>query len=66
MAEARGFQATARRARLATIDGRPGLAVWSERQLSVALLFTISGERIVHYDVVADPQRLAVLRVADW
>lgn len=63
--ETRALQANARRARLVTIDGRPGIAVGSQRELQAALVFHIAGERIVHYDVVADPARLALLHIED-
>jgi RNA polymerase sigma-70 factor (ECF subfamily) len=63
--EARAFQAMARRARVVTIDGRPAIAVEFDGQLRAALLFLIAGERITHFDVVADPQRLSLLRVGN-
>jgi RNA polymerase sigma factor (sigma-70 family) len=62
--EAGGFQASARRARVVTIDGRPGIAVEVKGHLRAALVIVVAGDRIVRYDVVADPQRLAMLRVA--
>jgi RNA polymerase sigma-70 factor (ECF subfamily) len=61
--ETRAFQATARQARLVTINGRPGIAVRSAEVLRAALVFHIDGGRIVHYDVIADPQRLALLHI---
>jgi RNA polymerase sigma-70 factor (ECF subfamily) len=39
--------------------------VTTDRALRLALVFRIAGERIVHYDVIADPQRLALLRIED-
>jgi RNA polymerase sigma factor (sigma-70 family) len=63
--ETRALQAEARRARLVTIDGQPGIAVWSEQGLRIALVFHIAGDHIVHYDVIADPRRLALLNIED-
>jgi RNA polymerase sigma factor (sigma-70 family) len=65
VAEARRFQAIARRAHLVEIDGRPALAVISGQRVAAALVFVISGDRIRHYDVVADPQRLALLHIEE-
>jgi RNA polymerase sigma factor (sigma-70 family) len=63
IAETRALRSAARQARTALIDGRPGIAVWSDGRLHAALVFTIAGGRIVHYDVVADPRRLAHLHL---
>jgi RNA polymerase sigma factor (sigma-70 family) len=63
VSEAQGFQAMARRARVVSINKRPAIAVEINGRLRTALLFTITDDRIVHYDVVADPERLAVLRI---
>jgi RNA polymerase sigma factor (sigma-70 family) len=63
VAETRALQANARRARVLTINGRPGIGVVVEGQLRIALVFVIADDRIVHYDVVADPHRLATLRI---
>ncbi|MGP4018880.1 sigma-70 family RNA polymerase sigma factor [Saccharopolyspora sp. 5N708] len=65
VAETRALQANARRARVATVDGQPGIVVASDRGPSVALVFRVIGERIAHYDVIADPRRLALLHFAD-
>lgn len=65
-AETRALRANARRAALVTIDGRPGIAVRSDDgRARIALVFVVAGDRILHYDVIADPQRLAVLHVED-
>ncbi len=61
--ETRALRVNARRARLFVIDGQPGIALLSGQDLRLALVFHIVGERIIHYDVIADPQRLAVLRI---
>jgi RNA polymerase sigma-70 factor (ECF subfamily) len=57
------FQANAQHARIVTINGRPGLAVGSAHGPRVVLLFVMADNRILHYDVVADPIRLAALRI---
>jgi RNA polymerase sigma-70 factor (ECF subfamily) len=59
------FQTNSRNARVITINGRPALAVGSAQHPRVVLLFVIADNRIVHYDVVADPTRLAALRIHD-
>ncbi|MFE3456988.1 sigma-70 family RNA polymerase sigma factor [Nocardiopsis aegyptia] len=61
--ETRALRDRARRARTATIDGRPGIAVRSEEGLWAALVLRVEAGRVVHYDVVADPRRLALLHV---
>lgn len=61
--ETLGFRRNAQRARLATIDGRPGIAVLVRGEVRTALVFSIRGEQIAHYDVVADPYRLARLHI---
>ncbi|HWB38298.1 MAG TPA: sigma factor-like helix-turn-helix DNA-binding protein, partial [Rugosimonospora sp.] len=61
--ETRMMQASAQRARLALIDGRPGIAVGTGPQ--AALVFHIADGLIVRYDVVADPLRLALLHIED-
>ncbi|ADP83696.1 sigma-70 family RNA polymerase sigma factor [Pseudofrankia inefficax] len=65
VAETRALRGTARDARVALIDGRPGIVVASDRGPRTALVFQIAGGRIVHYDVVADPRRLALLRIVE-
>jgi RNA polymerase sigma factor (sigma-70 family) len=66
VAETRALQASAQRARVVTIDGQPGIAVMTDQGLSAAVLvFHIAGDRIIHYDVIADPQRLALLHIED-
>lgn len=65
VAETRALRENARRTRPVTIDGRPGIAIWSDRRVHTALIFRIAGGRITHYDVVADPHRLARLRIEE-
>lgn len=64
-AESRMFRSTALHGHLATIDGKPGIVVRTGDRVRVALVFGIEGARIVHYDVVADPRRLALLRIEE-
>lgn len=59
------FRASARRARLVTVDGRPGLAVWTSGGLRVAMAFRIAAGRIAEFDVIADPQRLSLLSLRE-
>lgn len=61
--ETQSFRDHARRARMVEIDGQPGIAVMSGHLPLTALVFHIAGDRIVHYDVIADPRRLALLDV---
>ncbi|MEV0701538.1 sigma-70 family RNA polymerase sigma factor [Saccharopolyspora sp. NPDC050389] len=63
--ETRALRANARQARVVSINGRPGIAVMADRGPRIALLFHIADQRIVHYDVIADPTRLALLRITD-
>ncbi len=61
--ETQSLRANARRARMVEIDGQPGIAILEGADLLTALVLHISGDRIVHYDVIADPRRLAQLHV---
>lgn len=58
------FRSVAVRARVGQIDGRPGIVVFSGAALQLALAFRIVGGRVVQFDVIADPNRLAVLEVS--
>lgn len=51
-------------ARLALLDGAPGLVVAPRGHLRLALVFTVDGERIASVDVVADLGRLRRLEVS--
>ncbi|SNT56359.1 RNA polymerase sigma-70 factor, ECF subfamily [Actinomadura meyerae] len=62
--ETRLMRPAALRARLARIDGRPGIAVGPGDPRAV-LVFHIAGGLIVRYDVVADPRRLALLHIEE-
>lgn len=73
--ELRGARSVAEEARLlsaerarhagpAVIDGRPGAVVAPGGRLAIALLFTISGDRITAYEVVARPERLRALKIS--
>ncbi|CND87828.1 RNA polymerase sigma factor SigJ-like protein [Mycobacterium tuberculosis] len=61
--ETGAMRASAQRARLVLIDGQPGIAVGSGPL--AALVFHVVDGLIVHYDVIADPRRLALLRIED-
>jgi RNA polymerase sigma-70 factor (ECF subfamily) len=63
VAETRALQANARRARVAVIDGQPGIVIDAGPQVQMALVFHVSGARISAYDVIAHPQRLARLQI---
>lgn len=65
VAESRLFRAVARHARVVTINGHPGIAVPSDAGVRIALVFRLEGERVAHYDVIADPGRLALLNIED-
>ncbi|WP_236790686.1 sigma-70 family RNA polymerase sigma factor [Amycolatopsis sp. GM8] len=54
----------ARYAEPALIDGRPGAVVAPRGRVTIALLFTISGERITEYEVVAGPGRIRGLSIS--
>ncbi len=57
------FRATAARARLAEIDREPAIVLFSASDVALAIVLRIANERIVQFDVIADPQRLARLDV---
>jgi len=63
VAETRALRANAQRARLAVIDGQPGIVVHAGQDLQAALVFCLRGGRITAYDVIAHPHRLALLRI---
>jgi RNA polymerase sigma-70 factor (ECF subfamily) len=46
------------------VDGAPGIVFVPRGRVSIALVFTIAGGRIVEIDVVADPERLSRLDLA--
>ncbi len=46
------------------MDGRVGIAVAPVGQLTSVLTFTVEGDRIAGYELVADPARLAGLDLA--
>jgi RNA polymerase sigma factor (sigma-70 family) len=67
MAVAGGALAFSRRAqsgRLALVDGRPGLILAPRGKLLLVLRLTVTGDKITHIDVVADPERLNALDLA--
>jgi RNA polymerase sigma factor (sigma-70 family) len=65
-AVARGARAAAERSRygrVALVNGAPGLVMAPGGRLVVALAFAFSEDKITGIDVVADPERLAGLRL---
>ncbi len=64
VAETRALRANAQHARLASVDGRPAIAVRTDQGLQAVLVFSLIGGRIAGYDVIAHPRRLAQLRLA--
>jgi RNA polymerase sigma-70 factor (ECF subfamily) len=66
-AVARGARVAAERSRygrVALVNGAPGLVMAPGGRLVVALAFTFSEDKITGIDVIADPERLAVLDIA--
>ena len=62
-AETQVFGKRARFAETALVDGAVGVVVAPHGRLVLALAVTVEGERVVAYDVIADPARLAALHV---
>ncbi len=60
----RAFAGRSRLAEIALVDGAVGLVVAPYGRLVFAVTFTIEGDRITAYDVIADRARLRNLRVA--
>ena len=58
------FGRTARFADLALVDGAVGLLVAPRGRLLTALTFTVSGDQITGYQLIADPARLRQLDLA--
>jgi RNA polymerase sigma-70 factor (ECF subfamily) len=54
----------ARASELALVDGAPGLLMVREGRLAVVLAFRVDDDRITGIDVIADPDRLAALKLA--
>ncbi|APU15575.1 sigma-70 family RNA polymerase sigma factor [Actinoalloteichus fjordicus] len=61
--EARFFAVRARRAQAVLIDGAPGAVVFERGELTLALVFTIDGDRITEFQVITDSVGLRRLRV---
>ena len=53
------YSRTARFARVALVDGDPGIVVAPAGRPRLALRLTITGHKITEIDVVADPERLS-------
>jgi RNA polymerase sigma factor (sigma-70 family) len=65
VAETQALRANAQLAAPATIDGRPGIVVRTDHGVRTALVFEVRAGRIVHYDVISDPQRLRRLTIEE-
>ena len=61
--ETRAYQATATRGRLALIDNRPGIVIAAGGDVQAALVVRVQRGRIVQFDVIADPHRIALLHI---
>jgi RNA polymerase sigma factor (sigma-70 family) len=61
--ETQVFGKRAHFAETALVDGTVGVVVAPRGRLLLALAVTVEGERIAGYDVIADPARLAGLRI---
>ena len=62
--ETRTFVSRARAAAVAVVDGRPGIIVAPGARLDLVLRFAVTDGRIVAYEVIADPDRLAAVVIA--
>lgn len=62
--ETRVFGKRARFAEAALVDGAVGVVVAPRGRLLLALAVTVAGDRVAAYEVIADPARLAALRIA--
>jgi len=51
-------------ARLAMVNGRPGLIVAPRGRLRIAVAFEVANGRVAAIDVIADPDRLRTLELA--
>jgi RNA polymerase sigma-70 factor (ECF subfamily) len=61
--ETQVFGKRAHFAETALVDGAVGVVVAPRGRLLLALAVTVDGERVAAYDVIADPARLAALRI---
>jgi RNA polymerase sigma factor (sigma-70 family) len=61
--ETQVFGKRARFAEAALVDGAVGVVVAPRGRLLLAMAVTVEGERVASYEVIADPARLAALRV---
>jgi len=61
---ARAASVRSRYARVALVNGTPGIVMAPRGRLTIALAFTIGDDKISRIDVIADPARLAMLDLA--
>jgi len=57
------FAPRSRAAELALIDGEPGLVIASAGRVRLVVTFDVLDDRIAGYEVIADPRRLATVRI---
>ena len=65
-AEIRGLQSNALRAQVALIDDRPGIVCFDGSDIQTAIVMRTDGDRLVQYDVMADPHRIALLNIKEY
>ena len=65
IAQARRFAPLGRHARRVTVNGGPGFMVVTDGEPLAVMAITVSGDRIVEMDILADPERLARLDLSD-
>lgn len=61
--EAATFRTLAEGARVALIDDRPGIVIAENGGARVALILRVQHGRVVHYEVIGDPYRIAQLEI---
>lgn len=62
--EARTLSGPAREAELTLVNGTPGAVVTEQGRLRLALTFLITHQKVVEFEVIADPERLDQLVIA--
>lgn len=60
------FHAMARHARLALVNGRPGLIAAPNGHVAAVMGMTVRHGKIVEIDILADPERLRLLDLTAW
>ena len=65
IAQAKRFSPLGRYARRVMVNGSPGFMVVTDGEALAVMAITVSGDRIVEMDILADPERLARLDLSD-